>query len=108
MSDNYDEVAECGDVADAMWPIAILRLRGTQTEVTMRRVLSLLLLVPALSCGGNSGRTPTPTGGLIEQAIYGEAAAKCSHDPCATGGKLGKSCGTCVSQICSADTFCCD
>lgn len=31
----------------------------------------------------------------------------CSHDRCSTGGKLVSSCDSCVTQICSSDSFCC-
>jgi hypothetical protein len=35
------------------------------------------------------------------------AVGSCAHDPCVAGAKLGKSCDSCVSQICAQDSYCC-
>ena len=43
--------------------------------------------------GGGGGTTPPPT---------------CAHSDCTTGGALTSGCNSCVTSICSQDSFCCN
>ena len=43
--------------------------------------------------------------GLVDE---GCSTGSCSHDKCVTGGPLLSSCNSCVSQICTADPYCCN
>lgn len=47
-----------------------------------------------------------PVDAGVDTGTDGSSAA-CSHNSCATGGKLVASCDPCVSSICATDAFCC-
>jgi len=48
-----------------------------------------------VSCEGGNGNN-------------GNGTTTCNHGPCETGDALNPLCGTCVSQVCEQDPFCCN
>jgi len=56
--------------------------------------------------GGTDGGTPPVDSG--PPADGGGGGGTCSHPICTSGGKLTSACDPCATQVCAADSYCCD
>jgi len=53
-------------------------------------------------CGNACGTTPTPT------PTPPPSSGNCAHSVCTAGTALTKSCSTCATGVCNADSYCCN
>jgi hypothetical protein len=64
-----------------------------------------LATITLLADGGSWGNTAD--GAVRVQSVDLVLVAPAPHDECTTGVHLDRSCGSCISNVCAADPFCC-
>lgn len=65
------------------------------------------------ACDATTGvvHVPLPDGTVCNGSgvcTAGACSSTCAHDKCVSGGPLASGCDTCVTSICSVDSFCCN